>query len=131
MSIEKDFLMRQLMMLFEVIHKILRYRKEGDKGKALDEIKYFYECLKIEVDINSMKIEKLMEFLEKDKSLNNEQIEMVAFVLKEQGELSETTEMKLDFFRKSYFLLDKVEKESLTFSMDRQMKIAELKEYLN
>ncbi len=78
-----------------------------------------------------MKIEKLMEFLEKDKSLNNEQIEMVAFVLKEQGELSETTEMKLDFFRKSYFLLDKVEKESLTFSMDRQMKIAELKEYLN
>ena len=123
--------MRQLMMLFEVIHKILRYRKEGDKGKALDEIKYFYECLKIEVDINSMKIEKLMEFLEKDKSLNNEQIEMVAFVLKEQGELSETTEMKLDFFRKSYFLLDKVEKESLTFSMDRQMKIAELKEYLN
>ncbi len=130
MGIEKDFLMRQLMMLFEVIHIILRYRKEGDKGKALDEIKYFYECLKIEVDINSMKIEKLMEFLENDKSLNNEQIEMVAFVLKEQGELSETTEMKLDFFRKSYFLLDKVEKESLTFSMDRQMKIAELKEFL-
>ena len=130
MGIEKDFLMRQLMMLFEVIHKILRYRKEGDKGKALDEIKYFYECLKIEVDINSIKIEKLMEFLEKDNSLNNEQIEMVAFVLKEQGELSETAEMKLDFFRKSYFLLKKVEKESLTFSMDRQIKIAELREFI-
>ena len=63
MGIEKDFLMRQLMMLFEVIHKILGYRKNGEKGKALDEIKYFYECLKIEVDINSMKIEKLIEFL--------------------------------------------------------------------
>jgi hypothetical protein len=131
MGIEKDFLMRQLMMLFEVIHKILRYRKKGEKGKAFDEIKYFYECLKIDVDINSMKIEELMKFLEKDKNLNSEQIEMVAFVLKEQGELSETTEIKLDFFRKSYFLLNKVEKESVTFSMDRQMKIAELRECLN
>ncbi|MCK5729459.1 MAG: hypothetical protein KAH68_00205 [Draconibacterium sp.] len=131
MGIEKDFLMRQLMILFESIHKILRYRKDGDKVKALDEVKYFYECLKIEVDINSMKIEKLIEFLEKDKSLNNEQIEMVAFVLKEQGELSETTEIKLDFFRKSYFLLNKVESESITFSMDRQMKLAELKDFLN
>ncbi len=131
MGIEKDFLMRQLMMLFEVIHKILRYRKTGDKGKALHEIQYFYQCLKIEADINSMKIEKLIEFLEKDKNLNNEQIEMVAFVLKEQGELSESTGTKLDFFRKSYFLLNKVERESITFSMDRQMKLAELKEWLN
>ena len=131
MGIEKDFLMRQLMMLFEVIHKILRYRKKGEKGKAEDEIKYFYNCLKIEDEIGSMKIEKLLEFLEKDKNLNNEQIEMIAFVLKEQGELAEATDEKLDFFRKSYFLLNKVENESISFSMDRQMKLAELKEWLN
>jgi hypothetical protein len=131
MGIEKDFLMRQLMMLFEVIHKILRYRKKGEKGKAEDEIIYFYKCLKIEATIPSMKIEKLLEFLEKDKNLNNEQIEMVAFVLKEQGELTETTETKLDFFRKSYFLLNHVDQYSTNFSMDRQMKLVELKEYLN
>jgi len=52
-------------------------------------------------------------------------------VLKEQGELSETEENKLNFFGKAYFLLDKVERESITYSMDRQMKMAELKEYLN
>jgi hypothetical protein len=40
-------------------------------------------------------------------------------------------EPKLDFFRKAYFLLDKVDRESITFSMDRQMKMAELREYLN
>lgn len=118
-------------MLFEVIHKILRYRKKGEVGKALDEIQYFYQCLKIEVNINSMTIEELLEFLEKDKNLNNEQIEMVTFVLKEQGELSETTEFKLDFFRKAYFLLKKVELESVSFSMDRQMKLAKLEESLN
>ena len=131
MGIEKDFLMRQIMMLFEVIHKILRYRKKGEKGKAIKQVQYFYSCLRIEEDIHSMKIEKLIEFLEKDKNLNNEQIEMLAFVLKEQGELSESIDTKLDFFRKSYFLLNKVENESISFSMDRQMKLAELKERLN
>jgi len=131
MGIEKDFLMRQLMMLFEVIHKILRYRKKGEKGKALDQIQYFYNCLKIEDDVGRMEIEQLLQFLEKDKNLNNEQIEMIAFVLKEQGELSESGESKLDFFRKSWFLLEKVDRESINFSMDRQMKLAELKEWLN
>ncbi len=38
MGIERDYLMRQLMMLFEVIHKIRRYRKMGEQGKANDEI---------------------------------------------------------------------------------------------
>ncbi len=131
MGIEKDFLMRQLMLLFEVIQKILRLRKTGDKKKAFGQIKYFYELLKIDDDIDSMGIEQLLEFLEKDKNLVNEQIEMVAFVLKEQGELSEDRDKKLDFFRKSYFLLQKVERESITFSMDRQMKLAELKEWIN
>jgi len=131
MSIEKDFIMRQLMMLFEVIQKIFRHRETGKKEEAEKEIQYFYECLKIETKIQSMKIEEMLEFLEKDKNLSREHIEMVAFVLKEQGELSESAEDKLNFFSKSYFLLEKVERESVSFSMDRQMKLAELKEYLN
>ena len=131
MGIEKDFLMRQLMLLFEVIQKILRHRKTGDKEKAFEQIKYFYELLKIDDNIDSMSIEQLTEFLVKDKNLTNEQIEMIAFVLKEQGELSEQNKKKLDFFSKSYFLLQKVEQESVTFSMDRQMKLAELKAWLN
>lgn len=131
MGIEKDFLMRQLMMLFEVIHKILLYRKKGEKGKALEQIQYFYNCLRIDVDINSLEIEQLLNFLEKEKNLNHEQIEMLAYVLKEQGELSESSETKLDFFRKAYFLLNKVELESISFSMDRQMKLAELKQCLD
>ena len=131
MSIEKDFIMRQLMMLFEVIQKIFRHRKKGEKEEAEKEIRYFYEYLKIETEIQTMEIEELIEFLEKDKNLNREQIEMVAFVLKEQGELSESDQYKLNFFSKSYFLLEKVERESVSFSMDRQMKLAELKKYLN
>lgn len=131
MGIQRDFIMRQLLMLFDVIQKILRWRKKGEKGKAEDEIRYFYQILNIETDIRSMSIERLLEFLEKDRNLTNEHIEMVAFVLKEQGELEDDRKIKIDFFRKAWFLLDKVERESTTFSMDRQLKLAELKEFLN
>ncbi|HSM49260.1 MAG TPA: hypothetical protein VK872_15680 [Draconibacterium sp.] len=123
--------MRQLMMLFEVIEKIVRYRKKGEKRLAEDEIEYFYSSLNIGSEIKSMSIENLLKFLESEKKLTNEHIEMIAFVLKEQGELADKELTKLDFFGKAYFLLDKVERESITFSMDRQMKMAELREYLN
>jgi len=123
--------MRQLMMLFEVIQKILGYRKKGDKKQALQQIKYFYTCLKIDEDVRSKSIEELIDFLVNKKKLTNEHIEMVAIVLTEQGELDENIEQKKDFFRKSYFLLDKVERESTNFSMERQLKIAKLKEFLN
>ena len=131
MAIEKDFLMRQLVMLFELISKIIRYRKNGEKEKALDEIAYFYQCLTIDSDIKMMRIDELLNFLQKDKNLGNEHIEMVAFVLKEQGELEEARQSKLDFFRKSYFLLRKVDRESSTFSMERQMKLVDLEARLN
>ena len=131
MGIEKDYLMRQLMMLFEVIQKILRYRQKGEKKPALDQIKYFYECLKIDKPVHDKGIKELMDYLVSERKLTNEHLEMVAFVLKEQGELEEGTSQKLDFFRKAYFLLDKVDRESTTFSMDRQMKLSELRTYLN
>jgi hypothetical protein len=130
MGIERDYLMRQLMMLFEVIHKILRLRRKGDKEEAEKEIKYFYGCLKIEDDIQNLGIEKFVDILVSEKKLTNEHIEMIAFVMKEQGELAKTEKERLNFFHKAYFLLNKVEQESISFSMDRQMKLAELKQYL-
>ncbi len=131
MGIERDYLMRQLMMLFEVIQKILRYRKKGEKENAEDEIKYFYNILRIEANFESMNIEELIDYLQNKRKFTNEHLEMIAFVMKEQGELAEIREKRIDFFRKSYFILNKVDRESTTFSMDRQMKIAELRAYLN
>jgi len=131
MGIERDYLMRQLMMLFDVIQKILRYRQKGEKKPALDQINYFYECLKIDEPVHKKGIEELMDYLVSDRKLTNEHLEMVAFVLKEQGELEEDVDQKFDFFRKAYFLLNKVDRESITFSMDRQMKLTELRTYLN
>lgn len=131
MGIERDYLMRQLMMLFEVIHKILRLRKKGENEEAEKEIHYFYECLKIDDDVEKLSIEQLVDLLENKKKLTNEHIELVAFVIKEQGELASDENKKDGLFRKAYFLLESVERQSTSFSMDRQLKIAELNEYLN
>ncbi len=131
MGIERDYLMRQLMMLFDVIQKIFNFRKKGQKKEAEEQIRYFYNFLKLETQILDKNIEGLLDFLVSEKKFTNNHIEMIAFVLKEQGELAEKAEQKLDFFRKSFFLLEKVDRESTSFSMDRQMKLAELREYLN
>ena len=130
MGVERDYLMRQLMMLLEVIQRIFRMRKKGDKEEALKEVKYFYNILKVEGNFQVLSMNEILEILEK-KKFTNEQIEMIAFVLKEQGELESEENKRLDFFKKSYFLLEKVERESTSFSMDRQMKLGELREYLN
>lgn len=131
MGIEKDFIMRQLMMLFEVIHKILRYRKKGEEEEAQEQIAYFYSCLKIDDEVSELNIEDLVRFLEKEKKFTNDQIELVAFVIKEQGEMAENKDQQIDYFRKAFFFLEKVERESISFSMDRQMKLAELRGYLS
>ncbi|MGM0622292.1 MAG: hypothetical protein ACQETJ_14660 [Bacteroidota bacterium] len=131
MGIERDYLMRQLMMLFDVIQKIFNFRKKGQKEEAKEQIRYFYNYLKMETKIQEKSIESLLNYLVSKKKFTNDHLEMIAFVLKEQGELEESAEQKLDFFKKAYFLLEKVDRESTSFSMDRQMKLAELKEYLN
>ena len=128
---EKDYLMRQLMQLLETLQRILRNRKQGDTRLAQEEIRDFYGLLKIEENIDEMTISEMLPLLTEKKKLVNEQIEMLAYVMKEQGEMETSEEKRLGYFRKSHFLLEKVEHESITFSLDRLMKIGELKEYLN
>ncbi len=131
MSIERDYLMRQLMQLFEVIHKILGHRKKGEDNQAEEQIRYFYSILKLDTDIRRLNIEELLRVLLEERKLSNEHLELLAFVLIEEGEMVGTEEERFDCFRKAYFLLDKVERESTVFSMDRQIKLSELRQFLN
>jgi hypothetical protein len=129
--LERDYLMRQLMQLFEALQNIIRRRNKGEKKQALEDVSFFYTVLKLEDTICKLNIEQLMKVLVEEKKLNSEQLEMVAFVLKEQGELTDDEDERVDFFRKAFFLLEKIERESTTFSFNRLMRIEELKGYLN
>lgn len=131
MGIERDYLMRQLRMLFEVIQKIINFRRKGQHQEADEQINSFYSYLNLEKEISEMSIESLLNYLVIEKKFTNNHIEMIAFVLKEQGELAQNDEHKLDFFRKAYFLLEKTDRESTSFSMERQVTLAELRNFLN
>lgn len=131
MGVERDYLMRQLMQLFAVIHKILGHREKGEYDAAEKQVRYIYSCLRIDGDVHRLTIPELLDYLQKQKKLSNEQIELFAFVLKEQGELADDETLRLNFFTKACFLLEKVERESISFSMERQMRLQELKSYLN
>jgi hypothetical protein len=128
---ERDYLMRQIMQLLQALQRIIRFRKQGDDKLAKEEITWFYQSLKIEKDVRSLSVEDLMLLLTVQKKLTNDHLEMVAFVLKEQGEMAADDTERFDFFTKSYFILEKVERESVNFSMDRLIKMGELKEYLD
>lgn len=131
MAVERDFIMRQIRLLFELIEKIIRSREKGNREEALKYIQVFYQQLKIDPVFQDTPLDDLLPFLRKQKNMTTDQIELLAFVLKEQGELSDMDAERLNFFRRSYILLEQVERDSLSFSMDRQMKIAELLEHLN
>lgn len=131
MGIERDYLMRQLMMLLEVVQKIINFRRKGLLQEAEEQIDYFYSCLELEKITIEMPVETLINYLTVEKKLTNHHLEAIAIVLKEQGELSQENRIKQDYFRKAYFILEKVDRESTSFSMERQMKIAELRTYLN
>lgn len=131
MSIERDYLMRQMMQLFQVLRKILGLREDGEIEEAQLQVRYFYRILNINTDIQKLTIEELLHLLQEEKKFSNEQIELFAFVLKEQGEMASEEFQRLDYFRKAWFLLDKVNKESISFSIERQMKLQELDAYLN
>ena len=131
MGIERDFLMRQLMMLFEVISRIIRFRKNGQNENASEEIGYFYKCLAVDSGFATMTAEEMMRYLTIEKNLTNEHLELIAFVLKEQGEIATTESDKLNYFSKSWFLLNKIERESTAYSVERQLRMAELRAFLD
>lgn len=131
MGIERDYILRQIRLLFELIEKIIRSRQKGNRDEAIQLIQVFYKQLKVEQNLQEMALNDLLPYLTKERNLAVEQIELLAIVLKEEGECAPEDSQRQDYFQKAWFLLEHVEKESLTFSMYRQMNIAELKQHLN
>jgi len=130
MGIERDYLVRQIMMLIEFIRRIAGFREKGQNDAARREIKNFYKLLNLEESVLNKNIRELTDYLINERKLTNDHLEIIAFVMKEQGEMITNKQVQEDLFRKAYLLLAKVDRESITFSMERKIKMGELKEYL-
>jgi len=129
---QRDFILRMIEMLAELVAGILGLIKKGDFQKASQSIDNAYQDL-LKQDagfFNKIPLNKLTDSLIQEHNFTNGHIEILSELFYTQAELSFVQQKyceSLEFYQKSFFLLEFVIKESQTFSFEKQSKISTLK----
>lgn len=129
---QKDFILRIIEMLAELVAGILGLIKKGDFQKASQSIDNAYQDL-LKQDtgfFNQIPLSKLTDSLIKEHNYTNGHLEILSELIYTQAELSFAQKKYsegLMFYQKSLYLLEFVTKESQTFSLEKQSKISTLK----
>ena len=129
---QKDFILRMIEMLAELVAGILGLIKKGDFQKASQSIdNAYHDILKQDSKkFNNIPITKLTENLIQEHNYTNGHLEILSELFYAQAELL-YAQRKLNecllYYKKSLLLLEFVIKESKTFSFEKQSKLM----YLN
>ncbi len=129
---QKDYILRMIEMLTDLIAGILALIKKGDFQKASQALEIaFYDYLKQDAAFfNLIPKEDLTAKLLDEHNFTNGHLEILAELFYAQAELSfaqgKHPESML-FYEKSLTLFDFIEKESKTFSVERQSRISLIK----
>jgi hypothetical protein len=126
---QKDYILRMIEMLADLIAGILSLIKKGDLKKASQALEIvFYDFLKKDAAFfNNIPKEELTAKLLEEHNFTNGHLEILAELFYVQAELSLAQKNEKDglqFYEKSLALFRFVEDESKTFSIERQSKIA-------
>ncbi len=129
---QKDFIIRMIEMLAELVAGILGLIKKGDFQKTSQSIDNAYQdLLKQDVGFfNNIPLSKLTDNLIQEHNFTNGHLEILSELFYIQAELSFAKEKhpeSLKFYQKSLYLLEFIIKESQTFSVEKQSKISALK----
>jgi len=128
---QKDYILRMIEMLVELVAGILRLIKKGDFSKASQSIDNAYQDL-LKQDagfFNKIPLDKLTGLLMQKHNYTNGHIEILSELFYAQAELSHAQKRldeSLEFYKKSLFLLEFVTKETQTFSFEKQSKLSTL-----
>ena len=126
---QKDFILRMIEMLAELVAGILGLIKKGDFQKASQSLESAYQDLLKEDStfFNKIPLNELTDNLIKEHNYTNGHLEILSELFYTQAELSfaqnKHTE-SLEFYQKSLCLMEFVIKESQTFSFEKQSKIS-------
>lgn len=129
---QKDYILRMLEMLAELVAGILGLIKKGDFQKASQSIDHAYmDLLKQDAGFfQNIPLNKLTDNLIQEHHFTNGHLEILSELFYAQAELSfaqNNHSKSLEFYQKSLHLLEFVIKESQTFSLEKQSKITFLK----
>ncbi|MBN2486072.1 MAG: hypothetical protein JXB34_08870 [Bacteroidales bacterium] len=129
---QKDFILRMIEMLAELVAGILGLIKKGDYQKASQSIDNAYQDL-LKQDagfFNHIPLCKLTDNLIQEHNFTNCHLEILSELFYTQAELSFAQNKhseSLEFYQKSLYLLEFIIKESHTFSFEKQSKLSVLK----
>lgn len=128
----KDFIMRMIEMIGELVAGILGYIQKGDFTKASESIENAYtETLREEAAyFTKIPLEELTETLIEKHNYSNGHLEILSELFYAQAELSYAQNNKAEskeFYKKSLKLLSYVLEESKVFSFEKQARLEYLK----
>jgi hypothetical protein len=126
---QKDFILRMIEMIGELIAGILGLIKKGDFEQASQSIENgYYNFLQEDASFfRSISKEKLTEKLIQEHNYTNGHLEVLSELFYAEAELLFAKKMykeSLEYYEKTLVLLKFVEKESNSFSQERQTKIS-------
>ena len=126
---QKDYILRMIEMISDLIAAILALIRKGDYRKASQAIdNLFYDFLKQDAAFfNRISKENLTGTLLIEHNFTNGHLQILSELFYAQAELSAALENRADslqFYEKSLILLDFIDKQSQTFSAERQERIS-------
>lgn len=129
---QKDFILRMIEMLGELIAGLLGLLKKGDIQQAAKELDNAYSrFLKEEASyFRNIPFDELESELTENQEYSIHHIEIIAelFYVEAELRMAQNNEIEaVDFYKKSLKLHEIFEQESKTFSFEMQQKIAEIK----
>jgi tetratricopeptide (TPR) repeat protein len=130
--LQKDYILRMIEMMVEVIAGIMGLIKKGEFDKASKSINNAYQQLLSEDATFFQKIpnEELTDTLLNKHNYEDGHLEVLSELFRAQAELFYAQgqyDDSREYYQKSLTLLDFVTKNSATFSFDKEMKVDELK----
>lgn len=132
----KDFIMRMIQMIAEVIARILGLLKDGDPEQANLILENTYrEFLKEDASFfRNLPKEKLTDTLLGEHNYSNDHLKILSELFFAEGELNIAkgdNKNSLSYYEKSLLLLEFTENNSNTFSLSHESKINLIKEKIN
>jgi hypothetical protein len=126
---QKDYILRMIEMIADLIAAILALIRKGDYRKASQAIEnLFYDFLKQDAAFfNRIPKEDLTGTLLGEHNFTNGHLQILSELFYAQAELSAAQgnrDDSLQFYEKSLVLLDFIDKQSKTFSAERQARIS-------
>ena len=133
---QKDYLLRYLDQLAIVLARLLGLKQEGKVSEAWETVDKALVGMKLpNLDkLSQLGRSDILATLQGDLDLENVQLEVVAELLYEAGELQMEQNQKVkakDLFRKALELFDHVSLEEKIYSLEREAKTARMREFLS